>query len=216
MFDRRLGSLGEWKKVNAYLFNAQFDDGLAAEIQVNSEFGSSDEAWMQAQKYALAIGKLPTALRTQLKTVSIHQGVKPFGGGNNNLVIHTGQADVYERDGILEETLVHEACHTAFDTTLNSATDWIAAQNADGSYISKYASANREQEDVAESFLCWLAVRHRSDRISKEQADKIKETIPTRIKYFDRQPLLDMHPIARQFKGTPIAGSWTYRIFNPT
>lgn len=144
------------------------------------------------------------------------QGVAPFGGGNNNLVIHTGQADLYERDGILEETLVHEACHASLDGAHSSAADWIAAQKADDSFISTYARDYPQQEDVAESFLCWLAVTYRSDRISEKDADKIKKTIPNRIAYFDRQPLLDMCPIRRQFKGTPIAGSWTYRIFNPT
>src|SRR4029077_10179235 len=47
MFDRRLNGTQEF---NAYLFNAKFDDGLAAEIQVNPEFG--DEARNYAQKYA--------------------------------------------------------------------------------------------------------------------------------------------------------------------
>jgi F5/8 type C domain len=193
MFDRRLN---EWKTFNAYLFDAKFDDDLAAEIQVNPEFGSSDEARIQAQKYCPVVGKLPTVLRTQLKTVSIHQGEALFGGGNNNLLIHTGQADQYERDGILEEALLHEACHTAFDETLNSARDWSAAQKAEeGSFISTYARDYPQREDVAESFLCYLAVRYRSARISKADADKILEAIPNRIAYFDALPL-DMHPIA--------------------
>jgi hypothetical protein len=204
MFDRRLDA---YKTFNAYLFNAKFDDGLAAEIRVNPEFGSSDAARIQAQKYAAVIGKLPKAVRTQVKTVSIHQGVQLFGGGEN-LVIHTGQADQYERDGILEEALLHEACHT-LDAAHSSAT-WIAARTADkGTFISTYARDNPQREDVAESFLCWLAVRDRRARISKADADKILETIPNRIAYFDAQAL-DMHPIARSLWGT-----WTYRCFNP-
>jgi hypothetical protein len=70
MFDRRLKA---WAKFNAYLFDASFDDGLAVEIQVNPEFGP-EEASMAAWKYCPVIGKLPTVLRTKLKTVSIHQG----------------------------------------------------------------------------------------------------------------------------------------------
>jgi hypothetical protein len=146
MYDRRLN---EWVRYDAYLFDAQFDDGLAAEIQVNSEFDSSDAARIQAQKYCPVIGKLPTVLRTQVKTVSIHQGEALFGG-----------ADKYERDGILEVALLHEACHTAFDEALNKdgALECTYAQKADnGTFISKYARDNPEREDVAESFLCWLA-----------------------------------------------------------
>ena len=36
MFDRRVN---DWISVNAYLFNATFDDGLSTEVQVNPEFG---------------------------------------------------------------------------------------------------------------------------------------------------------------------------------
>jgi hypothetical protein len=202
MFDRRLnGGLGLWQKFNAYLFNASFDDGLAAEIQVNPEFGSSDAARIQAQKYGAVIGKLPTAPRTQVKTVWIHQGVQPFGGGNNNLLIHTGQADQYEQGGILEEALVHEACHTSLDQAHHNAEEWIAAQKADkeadkGGFISTYARDYPQGEDIAESFLCYLAVRYRSDRISDADGEKILEAIPNRIAYFDALPL-EMHPIAR-------------------
>jgi hypothetical protein len=128
MFDRRLG-LAEF---DAFLFNAKFDDGLAAEIQVNPEFGSS-EARNQANYYAPVIGRLPTALRSQVKTVWIHQGGFPYGGGNDNLLIHTG----YGYGDILEEVLVHEACHTSLDGQISFAPDWIAAQRADGGYISQ-------------------------------------------------------------------------------
>ena len=48
MFDRRVE---DWITVNAYLFNAQFDDGLTAEIQVNPEFGSTSAAQAEANKY---------------------------------------------------------------------------------------------------------------------------------------------------------------------
>ena len=118
MFDRRLDKKEDF---NAYLFNATFVDGLTAEIQVNPEFGSSDAAQKPARKYGAAIGRLPWVLRREVKTVWIHQGLKPFGGGYNNLLIHTGQADQYEQDGILEQTLVHEACHTSLEADNSAA-----------------------------------------------------------------------------------------------
>ena len=37
MFDRRPA---DWVVLNAYLFDARFDDGLSSEVQVNPEFGS--------------------------------------------------------------------------------------------------------------------------------------------------------------------------------
>src|SRR5688572_21680555 len=112
MFDRRAGA---FIQVQAYLFDASFSDGLTAEIQVNPEFGSTDAARAQADKYAPVIGRLPRALRVSVATVWIHEGVNPFGGGNNNLLIHDGQGDLYIAQGILEETFVHEASHTSLD-----------------------------------------------------------------------------------------------------
>lgn len=191
MFDRRVNN---WITVNAYLFNASFDDELTAEIQVNPEFGSSDAASVEAQKYAEVIGRLPTALRNDVETVWIHKGTQPFGGGNHNLLIHTGQADLYAADGILEETFVHEGAHTSLDATHASAPDWLAAQAADGTFISTYARDFPDREDIAESFLPYLAIRYRSDRISQSLADTILQTIPNRIDYFDSQSF-DMYPI---------------------
>jgi hypothetical protein len=191
MFDRRVNG---FIQVNAYLFNGSFNDGLAAEIQVNPEFGSSAAASIEAQKYGAVIGRLPTALRADVKTVWIHQGTQPFGGGNNNLLIHTGQADIYAADGILEETFVHEASHTSLDAAHASSAGWLAAQAADGEFISTYARDYSNREDIAESFLPYLAVRYRSDRISQSLANTIMQTIPNRINYFDNQ-LFDMYPI---------------------
>ena len=43
MFDRRVNS---WITVEAFLFDATFDDGLATEIQVNPEFGETAAAFV--------------------------------------------------------------------------------------------------------------------------------------------------------------------------
>lgn len=191
MFDRRVN---DWITLDAYLFDATFDDGLAVEVQVNPEFGDAQTALAEAEKYAEVIGRLPTALRSDVQTVWIHRGVQPFGGGNNNLLIHTGQADLYTNDGILEETFVHEAAHTSLDATHASAPGWLAAQAADPTHISTYARDFPNREDIAESFVPYLAVRHRADRISASLANTILQTMPNRIAYFDGLAL-DMYPI---------------------
>ncbi len=191
MFDRRVNG---WITVDAFLFRATFDDGLIAEVQVNPEFGTPAEALTHARTYAEVIGRLPTSLRKDVKTVWIHEGTEPFGGGNNNLLVHVGQADLYVNAGILEETFVHEAVHTSLDAAHATAPGWLAAQLADDWFISSYAQQFRHREDVAESFLPYLAVRYRSDRISQTLAATILRTIPNRLKYFDSQGF-DMYPI---------------------
>jgi hypothetical protein len=191
MFDRRVDG---WIDVDAFLFDASFDDGLSVEIQVNPEFGDVDAARVEAEFYGDAIGRLPTALRRDVETVWIHQGVQPFGGGNNNLLIHVGQGDLYIADGILEETFVHEAAHTSLDAYHASAPGWLAAQGSDPTFISTYARDFPAREDIAESFVPYLAVRYRADRISPSLKATIEATMPNRIAYFDGLGL-DMHPI---------------------
>lgn len=191
MFDRRLNN---FVNLNAYLFNATFSDGLQAEVQVNPEFGNATAAAVEADKYALVIGRLPKAVRVDVQTVWIHKGLQPFGGGNNNLLIHTEQGDLYAADGILEETFVHEACHTSLDAGHAAAAGWIAAQGNDPEFISTYARDNPTREDIAESFLTWLAVRVRPSRIPTSLATSITTSIPQRLAYFDLQNL-DMSPV---------------------
>lgn len=191
MFDRRVN---DWVNVHAFLFNASFSDGLMVEVQVNPEFGDQATARAEAYKYASVIGRLPRCLRSEVQTVSIHRGTEQYGGGNKGLLIHTGMTDQYESLGVLEEILVHEAAHTAFDATHAAAPAWILAQRGDANFISTYASFYPDREDIAESFLPYLAVRHRSDRISLPNFETISQTIPNRIAYFDGL-MLDMNPI---------------------
>ena len=202
MYDRRSG----WVYENAFLFNASFSDLPDVEIQVNPEFGDTDTARAQAEAYAPVIGRLPKCLRVDVRTVWIHKGDNPFGGGNNNLLIHTGQADQYVASGILEETLVHEASHTSLDADHAGASLWLDAQAADGNFISTYARDNPTREDVAETFLLYFALRYGPGRISQFLIDTINNTIPNRITYFDEQDLglsnLDDND------GDSSAGSW--------
>ena len=196
MFDRRRNS---WIKNSAYIFNAIFSDGSNIEIQVNSEFSSSENAFNYAEKYSKVIGQLPKILRKDVRTVWIHKGKKPFGGGNFNLLIHTDQGDEYISKGILEETLIHEASHTSLDWPGISknhgiSKGWIEAQKADKGYISDYAEDYPNREDIAESFLPWVVVRYKADRIGEKHHNKIIKAIPNRLRYFDLQGF-DMRPL---------------------
>jgi hypothetical protein len=183
MYDRR----SSWVNLQAFLFEAKFEDGSIIEMQVNPEFKDKSMAEVEAKKYAFLIGQLPAVLRKDIQTSWIHKGVNPFGGGNNNILIHTGKTKEYEEDGILEETLIHEASHTSLDSYHAKNYAWQEAQRKDNHFISGYAEENPMREDIAESFLTYIAVNHRSDRISPKLKSTILQTIPNRIKYFDNQ-----------------------------
>lgn len=184
MFDRRVNN---WVTVNAYLFDVVWDDGLTSRAQINPEFGSVAIALIEAEKYTFLIGQLPKALREDVNEIWVQQGIQPFGGCNNSILIHTGQTIVYENSGILEETLIHEASHTSLDAAHSTSAGWLNAQNLDNEFISTYARDNSEREDIAESFLTWLMVRYREAAISTVDFNNITQTIPNRLSYFDSQ-----------------------------
>ena len=191
VFDRRQNG---WLNQEVYLFSASFSDGLLSEVRVNPEFGSIEQAKNEAVIYSTALGRLPTFLRKDMASVTIHDGVNPFGGGNNNVLIHTGQAKQYA--GFLEEVLMHEAAHTSLDATHSTAADWLQAQEDDDAFISDWARDFPAREDIAESFLPWFAVRHRIDRIDQSVVDVIQSTIPNRLDYFDNAEFMVNEPRA--------------------
>jgi hypothetical protein len=185
MFDRRINAFATY---NAFLFVAQYADAPPIEIQVNPEYGDVDAARQAAAMYAPIIGRLPRALRTGVETVWIHKGDFAFGGGNSNLLIHTGALeDSYLDLGVLEEVLAHEASHTSLDPAVAGDAAWLAAQQADGEFISTYARDNAAREDVAESFVPFFAVACHRDRLESGVADVIENTIPARFAYFAAQ-----------------------------
>jgi len=211
MFDRRFDAFLTYR---AFLFEVSFVDGLRAEVQVNPEFQTPEAAREKALKYGWLIGQLPNVLRSDLRVVWIHKGEQPLGGnlrlpfdmtgwthvgqeplrGTNSLLIHTDQADIYEYNGILEETLVHEATHTSIDLRHAFSLYWIWAQQSDADFISKYARDFPSREDTAESFLPWMALRHRRKRISTEFAGTIETRMCHRLIYFDNQ-VFNMFPV---------------------
>jgi len=201
MYDRRNG--GSFNNVEAYLFDTSFTDGLKTEIQVNPEF-TLDEATVEANKYAFLIGQLPTALRKDVETMWIHKGTEAYGGGNNNLLVHTGMSEEYENNStgnIIEETLIHEATHTSIDTYhypnggwtnsgYSEGEGWInAVENDKECYISTYARDFPYREDLAELMPLYVAVRYFPERISSELRDKVLSCNINRIKYLDSQNL---------------------------
>lgn len=179
MFDRRPDAFGSY---DAHLFDARFGAEKWVEFQVNPEY-TPPAAERQATFFAEAIGRLPAFLFTDLETVWIHRGDEAFGGGNNNILIHTGARF---DPAFLEEVLVHEATHTSMDGAHAGASRWRSAQRADPVAISDYAAEYPDREDVAETVLLHLALRFRPDRLRAPEASRIERSIPNRLDYLDR------------------------------
>ena len=196
MYDRRNG--GAYIDIEAYIFDTGFSDGLKTEIQINPEF-TLEEANAEANKYAFLIGQLPTLLRQDVQTMWIHRGYEGYGGGSDNLLIHTGMTETYENylangegdPSIVEEVLIHEATHTSIDYHYESINAgygdaWVEAVNNDNwCYISNYAQQYPYREDVAEIMLMYVAVRYFPERITTLMRDQILSCNLNRINHLD-------------------------------
>ncbi|MDB9776675.1 hypothetical protein OAB63_02810 [Alphaproteobacteria bacterium] len=162
-FDRRRDENVVFK---AFIFRAVMKENEDIIVRVNAEFKSKDEARIQALKYSTMVGQLSNFLRSNLKTVTIHKGNKGWGGGNNDILIHT--QNKYFEDNCNEEVMLHESGHVSLDWSwggsLNSKL-WKKAAKADGMYITKYAKRFSKREDVAETINWWIGVRCYPERI---------------------------------------------------
>ena len=181
------------KPVNAWLFDASCDSGAHSfEIRVHNAFTESEAASV-AEKYGKAIDRLPRVLRAGIKPAKGLQKLAIHKGNNAWFVSRAfGIVSIYPESRIEtyhEEVLVHEAAHVSLDNQIQSYYEsdpaWLAAQTADGAFISSYAKSYPGREDVAESFVAYLAARYLRSRISKKWETTIYETIPNRIAYFD-------------------------------
>lgn len=180
MFDRRID---KFQAFPVFVFEVRYSDRRPLEVAVNREFETEAAALKQAEFYATTFGRLPLLVREEIDALHIQAGKKLFGGGRN-VLIHTEQGEQYRKDGILEETLGHEAAH-ALDAKFAKAPEWLEAQAKDGMFISTYARDNPRREDIAESIIPYFAVKFRPERITKQQLQTITDSIPARIVYFD-------------------------------
>ena len=214
VFDRRVNA---WVTLNLRLFQIRYEDGIVVEGRVNLEFDAAVAATL-VEKYGRVIGQLPAVLKTDVESFTLHDGLEPFGGGNRNLLIHHGQGEQYESQGILEEVFVHEATHTSLDAAHAQDSGWILAQEKDGEFITTYARDFPVREDLAETFLLYLAVDYRKDRLSQSLIDTVIQTIPARLEYlrgqaFDLYPLterrlLPVHSIRPQAESNRLELAW--------
>ncbi len=191
--DRTMNENGPYalaRSANAWIFNASCDGGANTfEIRVHPDFTTQQDAATEAEKYGKAAGRLPKVLRSGtdktkgIRTLAIHKGSHLWHASSR-----LGRISTYTEltsDAYIEEVMFHEAAHVSLDKEVKSDSKWLAAQKADGAFISSYAKDNSASEDVAESFLAYFSARYVPTRIDSDWKDPILQTIPNRIAYFD-------------------------------
>ena len=189
MYDRREK---DFINIDAHLFDTYYSDLHYIEVQVNPEF-PLEEAKVEANKYAWLIGQLPKVLKRDIQTVWIHKGNNDWGGGNNNILIHTGRTQEYVNwvtGNIVEETLIHEAVHTSVDSYYYGTEKWNEqVQKDEYRYVSTYAKNYPDREDIAEMFPLYIAVTFFPERITIDIKNKFLETSSNRVKFFNEEDL---------------------------
>lgn len=169
--------------VSAFLFEARYADGTTIEIAINPEFGTSEAALAQARRFAEPLGRLPTLLRAGIGKFSLHMGDEGPHAGTGQIVFYADTATQRESYDHLEESLFHEAVHASLDDEHRLADDWIAAQNADGAFLTSYAQRSPEREDLAETALFAFAILHFPERFPPADTEDTLATVPHRIAY---------------------------------
>tara|TARA_B110000027_G_C15918398_1_gene211525 strand:+ start:29 stop:601 length:573 start_codon:yes stop_codon:yes gene_type:complete len=103
----------------AFIFLSTFENDQIITIRINSEFKTKEEARKQASKYGTIYGQLPNFLRSNLNTITIHKGKRSWGGGNNDILIHTQTKDYSNKKvgDCVEEIMLHKAAHASLDWT---------------------------------------------------------------------------------------------------
>lgn len=168
--------------VAAHLFVALYTDGAAIEIAVNPEFDAAT-AQTLALRFAQPLGQLPTALRAGIARFSVHGGDESFHAGTGQIVVYVGKADQRASYNHLEESLFHEAVHASWDEAYRLAPDWVAAQAADGGFLTDYGAQNPDREDLAETALFAFAILHHPDRFPPVDTADTRRAVPHRIAF---------------------------------
>ena len=187
------------KKIfRSFSFTAEYEDNIKVELLVeyDEDFKDFKKAEVKALYYSNMYGQMPHFLKTYNKKIYIHNDIaqgQGFGTWwrefkkrefhvNPQKCIYAGR--YYSNCALI---MAHELAHVIQELTgVISPSKWVKAKTLDNKrYCSKYSKKNGK-EDFAESMVCWVGVRLKSNKIKKNNLKKIKLHIPNRLQLFDK------------------------------
>ncbi|MGR3811345.1 PKD domain-containing protein [Jiulongibacter sp. NS-SX5] len=189
LFDRRAENF--FHDVEVFVYTADYEKDQAVKVYVNSEFTRA-QADEHARSYASQMGQLPSFLLKPITELHINDGNHPWSGSRGLMLVHTQQGESYASQGIVAETLLHEASHASLQD-LNVSTEYLEVMDQDPTHLSTYARDNLYGEDLAETILLYLAYRYRPDRLKEDEKYNISRLIPNRLQLLDKQGF-DVYP----------------------
>jgi len=204
---------GKTKTFRAFSFIGEYEDNISIKIFV--EYNKDSKNYKEAEKKALyfanMFGQMPYFLKEHAVKIYIHRKtgkkevVSPWwvrDDGKSELHINESRCGNYlsSQGGNYSNhecvpLMIHELAHLLkfADNSVISNSKWKKARKLDKKfYCTKYAKINIE-EDFAESVMCWIGARYKSNKIKKSKVTKMNEFIPNRLKFFDDLNL-NMYP----------------------
>lgn len=169
------------------VFTATYSDDTTVGLWVHPAIATEEEATALVTAVAEAVAKLPTAMRSLLNHVVIHAGDETAFSEDIGRFIILYSDNIRSRISThdLQETVFHESIHATIDVPHAESGDWLAAQSADGAFVTTYAAENPAGEDMAESALfAWAMVKH-PGRLPAETEAAVTALIPNRLAYFE-------------------------------
>ena len=194
------------KTFRSFSFTAEYEDNIKVELLVeyDEDFKDFKKAEVKALYYSNMYGQMPHFLKTYNKKIYIHNDIaqgQGFGTWwrefkkqefhvNPQKCIYAGR--YYSNCALI---MAHELAHVIQELTgVISPSKWVKARKLDNKkYCSEYGKTN-SYEDFADSMICWIVVRHLSDRIDKSYVETINQYIPNRLKFFDELKF-NMYPM---------------------
>ena len=194
------------KTFRSFSFTAEYEDNIKVELLVeyDEDFKDFKKAEVKALYYSNMYGQMPHFLKTYNKKIYIHNDIaqgQGFGTWwrefkkrefhvNPQKCIYAGR--YYSNCALI---MAHELAHVIQELTgVISPSKWLKARKLDNKkYCSEYGKTN-SYEDFADSMVCWIVVRHLSDRIDKSYVEAINQYIPNRLKFFDELKF-NMYPL---------------------
>ncbi|MGR3466883.1 MAG: hypothetical protein ACU0CI_03320 [Shimia sp.] len=171
---------------DVWLYRARFTDGTDILFQASHDFDDRATAEGDLAVLAHALGQMPRACRSATARVDVNPTGGDWSAQPGAMTIDTGTLGDEIAEGAVEESMLHECVHTTFDEMFEDDPAWAAAQRADGGFISDYAEALPDGEDLAETITLYYALLYAGHRVPAEMRATIEGAIPARLAYLHK------------------------------
>lgn len=181
MWDKRVDNEFDF---NVFLFQAHFSNSPPIDIIVNPEFETLGAAETEARRYTRSLGQLPLVFRHGIRQLGIFDGSPTYSAGAGKIFVYAERTTLRISQNHLEESMMHEAAHVSLDPLYAQSDAWVAAQQSDARFVTRYGQNHPEGEDMAETALFAYGLIRHPGRIPPVDSRDILSAVPARIAFF--------------------------------